>query len=256
MAAAPASDSYGGALAPVVVAAPASDSYGGAVAPVVTLAPAAPALDSYGGAQSLPSPIIQDNSVLADYDDYDPNDVPADQVGCVKDGCDDLVMTLPPFRLHPSHLTHMAPAWTRSPELSPSLQTTHSRCSMALSPFQGSIVYIIIKDIYISDAFHHGQDSYGQPVETFGAPVLTDAPVVVTSSDNLPASEAFGVPVPVGTSAPGNIQMIFEQMESLISLQFPMMLSPWTVRPPAPLTPTQRTACPSPWPPRARTLLT
>lgn len=30
-------------------------------------------------------------------------------------------------RLHPSHLTHMAPAWTRSPELSPSLQTTHSR---------------------------------------------------------------------------------------------------------------------------------
>ena len=207
LAAAPASDSYGGALAPVVAAAPASDSYGGAVAPVVTLPPApAPAVDSYGGAQSLPiPPIIQDNSVLADYDDYDPNDVPADQVGCVKDGCDDLVMTLPPFRLHPSHLTHMAPAWTRSPELSPSLQTTHSRCSMALSPFQGSSVYL--KDI--SDAFHHGQDSYGQPVETFGAPVLTDAPVVVTSSDNLPASEAFGVPVPVGTSAPGIIQMLF-----------------------------------------------
>ena len=79
-AAAPASDSYGGALAPVVAAAPASDSYGGAVAPVVTLAPA-PALDTYGGAQALPSPIIQDNSVLVEYDDYDPNDVPADQVG-------------------------------------------------------------------------------------------------------------------------------------------------------------------------------
>ena len=71
---------------------------------------------------------------------------------------------------------------------------------MALSPFQGFVVYRI-KDISV--AFLHGQDSYGQPVETFGAPVLTDAPVVVTSSDNLPASEAFGVPVPVGTSAPG-----------------------------------------------------
>merc|ERR1719220_575669 len=33
----------------------------------------------------------------------------------------------PQTRPHPSHLTHMAPAWTRSPELSPSLQTTHSR---------------------------------------------------------------------------------------------------------------------------------
>ena len=71
---------------------------------------------------------------------------------------------------------------------------------MALSPFQGSVVYHI-KDISV--AFLHGQDSYGQPVETFGAPVLTDAPVVVTSSDNLSANEAFGVPVPVGTSAPG-----------------------------------------------------
>ena len=59
-----------------------------------------------------------------------------------------------------------------------------------------------IKDISV--ALLHGQDSYGQPVQTFGAPVLTDAPVVVTSSDNLPASEAFGVPVPVGTSAPGS----------------------------------------------------
>ena len=58
----------------------------------------------------------------------------------VKDGWDDLVMTLPPFRPHPSHLTHMAPAWTRSAELSPSLQTTHSRCSMALRPFQGCLV--------------------------------------------------------------------------------------------------------------------
>ena len=63
-----------------MAAAPASDSYGGAVAPVVTLAPA-PALDTYGGAQALPSPVIQDNSVLVEYDDYDPNDVPADQVG-------------------------------------------------------------------------------------------------------------------------------------------------------------------------------
>ena len=68
-----------------MAAAPASDSYGGAVAPVVTLAPA-PALDSYGGAQAplidpFPSPIIQDNSVLAAYDDYDPGDVPPDQVG-------------------------------------------------------------------------------------------------------------------------------------------------------------------------------
>ena len=63
-----------------MAAAPAPDSYGGALAPVVTLPPA-PALDSYGGAQAFPSPIIQDNSVLAEYDDYDPNDVPADQVG-------------------------------------------------------------------------------------------------------------------------------------------------------------------------------
>ena len=156
---------------------------------------------------------------------------------------------MPPFRLHPSHLTHMAPAWTRSPELSPSLQTTHSRCSTALSPFQGSVVYRI-KDI--SEAFFHGQDSYGQPVEVFGAPVLTDAsPVVVTSSDNLPASEAFGVPVPVGTSAPGTRD---QQMESLISFQFPMTLSPWTVRRPPPLTRTRPTACSSRWPLRAKLL--
>ena len=110
-----------------------------------------------------------------------------------KDGPNDLEMTLPHFRLHPSHLTHMARAWTRSPELSRSLQTTPSRCSKR--PLQGLL--------YILEAFIQFQDSYGQPVEAFGAPVLTDAPVVVTSSDNLSESEAFGVPVPVGTSAPG-----------------------------------------------------
>ena len=50
-----------------------------------------------------------------------------------KDGPDDLEMTLPRFRLHPSHLTHMARAWTHSPELSRSLQTTPSRCSKTSS---------------------------------------------------------------------------------------------------------------------------
>ena len=74
-----------------------------------------------------------------------------------------------------------------------------------------------IKDI--SEAFFHGQDSYGQPVEVFGAPVLTDAPpVVVTSSDNLPAIEAFGVPVPVATSAPG--MSAERQINNLSSLFF------------------------------------
>jgi hypothetical protein len=66
--AAPAIDSYGGAAAPAI------DSYGGA---------AAPAIDTYGGAQApvqvVADPVIVDNSVLDDYDEYDPNDVPADQ---------------------------------------------------------------------------------------------------------------------------------------------------------------------------------
>jgi len=166
---APASTSYTGATpvsspstsysggSPIVAAAPASDSYGGAVAPVVTLAPA-PALDSYGGAQAplidpFPSPIIQDNSVLAAYDDYDPSDVPPDQA---------------------------------APE--------------SLDTYGASLDTFARAEPIITD--NSQQDSYGQPVETFGAPVLTDAPVVVTSSDNLPASEAFGVPVSVGTSAP------------------------------------------------------
>ena len=102
-AAAPVIDTYGGAQA----AAPVIDSYGGAQqpAPVIqtfggvqpaSAQPAAPASDTYGGAatplvQDLPiiadnsvldtnSPVISDNSVLTDYDEYDPNDVPADQV--------------------------------------------------------------------------------------------------------------------------------------------------------------------------------
>lgn len=56
--------------------APAIDTYGGAATPLVQDLPVIAdnsVLDAY-------SPVISDNSVLTDYDDYDPNDVPADQV--------------------------------------------------------------------------------------------------------------------------------------------------------------------------------
>ena len=58
-------------------AAPAADSYGGAVAPVIIAA--AEPLSQY---QPQGEVIIQDNSVPSydEYDEYDPNDVPADQV--------------------------------------------------------------------------------------------------------------------------------------------------------------------------------
>jgi len=83
-------DSYGGAIAPVIIAADpvpaaprapesAPDAYGGAIAPVL---PPQSAPDSYGGAIApvLP-PVIATTarSFTVDYDDYDPNDVPADQ---------------------------------------------------------------------------------------------------------------------------------------------------------------------------------
>lgn len=106
-------DSYGGAIAPVLIPspapviiaadppaprapAPASDSYGAAISPVLAPspspviiaadppAPRAPvsAPDSYGAAVApvLP-PVIATTarSFTVDYDDYDPNDVPADQ---------------------------------------------------------------------------------------------------------------------------------------------------------------------------------
>ena len=59
---APASDSYGGAVAPIIAdAAPAGDSYGGAIAPVI--ADAAPAIDSYGGAIA---PVVADAAPASD----------------------------------------------------------------------------------------------------------------------------------------------------------------------------------------------
>ena len=65
---APAPDSYGGAIAPVLAPqgrapAPAPDTYGGAIAPVLA-----------------PVTVTTARSFTVDYDDYDPNDVPIDQV--------------------------------------------------------------------------------------------------------------------------------------------------------------------------------
>ena len=90
--AAPAIDSYGGAVGPVVslpnldpspAAAPAPDSYGGAVAPVLEAAPA-PAYDDYDPSDipaDQAAPVITDNAAApaVDIDDYDPSDIPADQ---------------------------------------------------------------------------------------------------------------------------------------------------------------------------------
>lgn len=90
--AAPAIDSYGGAVGPVVslpnldpspAPAPAPDSYGGAVAPVLEAAPA-PAYDDYDPSDipaDQAAPVITDNAAApaVDIDDYDPSDIPADQ---------------------------------------------------------------------------------------------------------------------------------------------------------------------------------
>ena len=91
-AAAPAIDSYGGAVGPVVslpnldpspAPALAPDSYGGAVAPVLEAAPA-PTYDDYDPSDIPPdqaAPVITDNAAApaVDIDDYDPSDIPADQ---------------------------------------------------------------------------------------------------------------------------------------------------------------------------------
>ena len=87
---APASDSYGEPQFPPVAPTPSSapDSYGEPVYPTLPPQPAviaaAPPADEYGEPRSAPLPpqpvsITTARSFTVDYDDYDPNDVPADQ---------------------------------------------------------------------------------------------------------------------------------------------------------------------------------
>ena len=87
---APASDSYGEPQFPPVAPTPSSapDSYGEPVYPTLPPQPAviaaAPPADEYGEPRAAPLPpqpvsITTARSFTVDYDDYDPNDVPADQ---------------------------------------------------------------------------------------------------------------------------------------------------------------------------------
>ena len=86
---APASDSYGEPQFPVApTPSSAQDSYGEPVYPTLPPQPAviaaAPPADEYGEPRAAPLPpqpvsITTARSFTVDYDDYDPNDVPADQ---------------------------------------------------------------------------------------------------------------------------------------------------------------------------------